>query len=90
MRCVSDITDSRFSAMNAQNDSMAEECTDVTLSSATDPSEAKDSRADVLESQLNEAWNKTTRTNSQFPRPDLHRQDKQLYGLRADLLNPKS
>jgi len=33
----------------AQNDSMADECTDVTLSSATDPSKAKDLRADVLE-----------------------------------------
>ena len=25
----------------------------------------------------------TTRANSQFPRPDFHRQDKQPYGLRA-------
>jgi len=50
MRCVSDITDSRFSAMNAQNDSMADECTDVTLSSATEPFKANDLRADVLES----------------------------------------
>ena len=25
----------------------------------------------------------TTRVNSQFPRPDFHRQDKQPYGLRA-------
>ena len=46
MRCVSDITDSRFSAMNAQNDTSAEECTDVTLSSASDPLKAKDLRAD--------------------------------------------
>jgi hypothetical protein len=25
----------------------------------------------------------TTRANSQFPRPDFHRQDKQPYGLRT-------
>jgi hypothetical protein len=45
---VSDITESRFSAMNAQNDSMAGECTDVTLSSAIDPAHAKNLRDDVL------------------------------------------
>ena len=38
--------------MHAQNDSMAEECTDVTLSSAIDPANAKDLRDDVLESQV--------------------------------------
>ena len=35
--------------MHAHNDSMGDECTDVTPSSATDPSKAKDLRADVLE-----------------------------------------
>jgi hypothetical protein len=49
---------------------MADECTDVTLSSATHPSKAKDLRAAVLESHLIEASNKTARANSQFPRPD--------------------
>jgi hypothetical protein len=38
----------RFAAL--QNDNMADECMDVTLSSATDPSKAKDFRPDVLES----------------------------------------
>src|SRR5438128_264805 len=28
--------------------------------------------------------NITTRANSQFPRPDFHRQDKQHYGLQAE------
>ncbi len=35
--------------MDALNDSMADECTDVTLSSATDGSKANDLRADVPE-----------------------------------------
>ena len=37
-------------AVVPQNDRMGNECTDVTLSSATDPSKAWDLRADVLES----------------------------------------
>src|ERR1700704_2057636 len=36
-----------------------------------------------LPSHLQEVSNMTTRANSQFPRPDFHRQDKQPYGLRA-------
>jgi len=35
-----------------------------------------------LLSRLKKASNITTRANGQFPRPDLHRQDKQPYGLR--------
>ena len=45
---VSDITVTRFSAMNAQNDSLADECTNVSLRGATGPSNAKDLRHDVL------------------------------------------
>jgi len=37
----------------------------------------------TLPSHLQEVSNMTTRANSQFPRPDFHRQDKQPYGLRA-------
>src|SRR6267378_1283769 len=36
-----------------------------------------------LPSHLQEVSNMTTRANSQFPRPDFHRQDKQPYGLRT-------
>jgi hypothetical protein len=38
-----------------------------------------------LRSRLPEASNITTRVNSQLPRPDFHRQDKQHYGLRRGL-----
>jgi hypothetical protein len=37
-----------------------------------------------LPSRLEEASNIATRANSQFPRPDSHRQDRQHYGLRAE------
>ena len=37
-----------------------------------------------LPSHLQEASNMTTRANSQFPRPDFHRQDKQPYGPATD------
>jgi hypothetical protein len=37
-----------------------------------------------LRSRLPEASNITTRVNSQFPRPDFHRLDRQPYGLRAE------
>jgi hypothetical protein len=35
-------------------------------------------------SHLDEASNITTRVDSQFPRPDLHRQDAQHYGLQTE------
>ena len=38
---------SPFSAMNAQNDSMTDECMDVTLCSVIDPFEARHLRADA-------------------------------------------
>ena len=37
-----------------------------------------------LRSRLREASNITTRANSQFPRPDFHRLDRQPYGLRGN------
>ena len=38
-----------------------------------------------LRSRLPEASSITTRANSQFPRPDLHRLDKQPYGLQTNM-----
>jgi len=43
-----------------------------------------------LTSHLGEASIITTRVDSQFPRPDLHRQDAQHYGLRAEQAETRS